>query len=91
MARTWRQATSDDESRITRSLAGLAAVLLVVVLSLVVIRKLQVRCLLETCLTSGQPGCEESVARLRVSKLFERFELTAFGTFALRQDRRRVP
>lgn len=72
MAQVSRPAVADDDVRLTGSLAGLAAVLLLLVLSLVVVRKLQVRCLLEACLLSGQPACEETVARLRVSRLFER-------------------
>jgi len=59
-------------NRITASLAGLATTLLVIVIALVVIRKLQVRCLLEECMMSGQPGCVEAVDRLRVSLMFSR-------------------
>ncbi len=54
----------------TASLAGLAAVLLVAVLTLVVVRKLQVRCMEEECHLSGRPGCEYAVNRLRVSRMF---------------------
>ena len=61
-----------EETRRTMSLAGLAAVLLVVVVSAVVIRKLQVRCLMEACLLSGQPECGHTIDRLRVSRQFER-------------------
>jgi len=63
---------ADEEGRCTNSLAGLAAVLLIVVLSAVVIRKLQVRCMLETCLISQQQGCEMAIDRLRVSRFMER-------------------
>lgn len=58
--------------RITSSLAGLAATLLLIVIALVVVRKLQVRCMLEECLMSGRPGCVENVDRLRVSLMFSR-------------------
>jgi hypothetical protein len=62
--------TTEPGHRQTTSLAGLAATLVIVVLSIVVIRKLQVRCMMETCAMSGRPGCTESVDRLRVSRLF---------------------
>ncbi len=61
-----------DSNRPSVSLAGLAATLLIVVASLVIVRKLQVRCMLEDCLMSGRPGCEHSVDRLRVSLMFSR-------------------
>ena len=61
-----------EADRITNSLAGLAAVLLLVVLSLVVVRKLQVRSMMEACVMSQQPGCEGAVEHLRVSKLLDR-------------------
>lgn len=57
-------------NRVTSSLAGLAVTLLLIVIALVVIRELQVRCLLEECLMSGRPGCVEAIDRLRVSLLF---------------------
>ncbi len=59
-------------NRITANLAGLAATLLVIVIALVVIRKLQVRCMLEECMMSGRPGGVEAVDRLRVSLMFSR-------------------
>ena len=59
-----------DENRPSVSLAGLAVILLIVVASLIIVRKLQVRCLIEHCLMAGQPGCEHSVDRLRVSLMF---------------------
>ncbi len=58
--------------RRTNSLAGLAATLLIVVLSMVLVRKLQVRCMMESCAMSGHPGCAEEVDRLRVSRMFIR-------------------
>ena len=54
-------------NRVTSSLAGLAATLLLIVTTLFVIRELQVRCMLEECLMSGRPGCVEAANRLRVS------------------------
>lgn len=63
----------DDKARQTSSLAGVVAVLLIIVMSLFVIRKLQVRAMLEECLTSQRPGCELAVDRLRVSRLFAQF------------------
>ncbi len=65
-------AAEDPHDRRTNSLAGLAATLLIVVLSMVLIRKLQVRCMMETCAMSGRPGCVEEVDRLRVSRMFVR-------------------
>lgn len=62
----------DDDARQTTSLAGLAAVLLLIVLSLVVVRKLQVRYILEACATSQAPGCETAADGLRVSRLMDR-------------------
>jgi len=62
----------DDDARHTTSLAGLAAVLLLVVLSLVVVRKLQVRSMLEACAMSQAPGCETAADDLRVSRLVDR-------------------
>lgn len=59
-------------NRVTASLAGLAATLLIIVIGLVVIRELQVRCMLEECMMSGRPGCVEAVDRLRVSLMFSR-------------------
>ncbi len=63
---------ADDEFRRSTSLAGLAAVLLLAVLSMVVIRKLQVGSMLEACVTSGRPGCEYSADQLRVSRALDR-------------------
>ncbi len=58
-----------DDQR-SNSLAGLAATLFIVVVGLLVVRKLQVRCMMETCISSGQPGCAVAVDRLRVSRMF---------------------
>jgi len=62
----------DDDARQTTSLAGLATVLLLVVLSLVVVRKLQVRSMLEACAMSQAPGCETAADDLRVSRIMDR-------------------
>ena len=61
-----------EADRITNSLAGLAAVLLILMLTLVVVRKLQVRSMMEACVMSQQPGCEGAIEHLRVSKLLDR-------------------
>lgn len=63
----------DDDARVSASLMALAAVLLLLVTSTVVIRKLQVRCMMEACLMSGQPGCEYKADQLRVSRVMDRF------------------
>ncbi len=65
-----RHRAEDGADTRTASLAGLAAVLFIAVLALVVVRKLQVRCLDEECRLSGQPGCEHALDRLRVSRMF---------------------
>jgi hypothetical protein len=66
-----RQHTSatDDDLR-TASLAGLAVVLVILIVSLGVVRKLQVRVLLETCMQTQSTGCEQAVDRLRVSRIW---------------------
>ena len=63
----------DDGVRARRSagLAGFAATLLIIVLALVIVRKLQVRCILEECVMSGEPGCQHAADRLRVSRAME--------------------
>ena len=61
-----------DRDRQTASLAGAAAVLLLVIVSLVIVRKLQVRVLLEACLMSQSPGCEATIEHLRVSRMIDR-------------------
>lgn len=62
----------DEVCHRTNSLAGLAAVLFLVVLTLVVMRKLQVRSMMEACDMSQQLGCEVAVDHLRISKLMDR-------------------
>lgn len=68
-----RLLADDEASYRTNSLAGLATVLLLIVLALVVVRKLQVRSMMEACVMSQQLGCEVAVEHLRVSKLMDRF------------------
>ncbi len=65
-----RHRAEDGADTRTASLAGLAAVLLIAVLALVIVRKLQVRGMEEACRLSGRPGCEHAVDRLRVSRMF---------------------
>jgi hypothetical protein len=48
------------------------ALLVVLVVSLVIVRKLQVRLILEECDLSLHPACEVTADRLRVSRLFDR-------------------
>ena len=68
-----RQGEDDSANRQSASLAGLAAALLIAVLALVLVRKLQVRCMVEECLASGRPGCEHAIDRFRVSRMFSQF------------------
>jgi hypothetical protein len=58
----------DDEMRQSMSLLGLAMTLFIVVSCLVLVRKLQVRTMLETCERSPQTGCMVKIDRLRVSR-----------------------
>ncbi len=67
------EASNVGDDRRSSSLAGVIAVLLVLVISLVVVRKLQVRVLLEGCMQTQSPACEMTVDRLRVSRLLDRF------------------
>jgi hypothetical protein len=60
----------EPDHRRPLSLAGLAATLLIVVVSFIVFRKFQVRNLLETCAMSGQDGCAQTIDRMRVSHLW---------------------
>ena len=62
----------DDPERRTRSLGGIAAVLVVVILALVVVRKLQVRSILADCMAAQRPGCETMVEGLRISRQIDR-------------------
>ncbi len=63
--------TGDD--RLTSSLAGIVVVLLVLVVSLIVVRKLQVRVLLEGCMQTQSPACEMTADRPRVSRFLDHF------------------
>jgi hypothetical protein len=60
----------DPGPRRSLSVAGLAATLLIVLISLVVMRKFQVRSMLESCAMSRQDGCVETVDRWRVAHFF---------------------
>ncbi len=61
-----------DGERRTWSRAGIAAVLVVVILALVVIRKLQVRSILANCMAAQRPACEAMVEGLRISRQIDR-------------------
>jgi hypothetical protein len=61
-----------DEDRRSSSLAGLVALLVVLVISLMIVRKLQVRHMLEECALAPHPACEVAADQLRVSRLFDR-------------------
>jgi uncharacterized membrane protein len=70
MPRTQRTGLSrDDEQaaadRQTTSLAGLAVVLCVVVLSLFVLRQLAAKTAVEDCLLAGRMNCDTVLARVR--------------------------
>ena len=67
------EASDVGDDRRSSSLAGVVAVLLVLVVSLVVMRKLQVRIVLEGCMQTQSPACAMTVDRLRVSRLINRF------------------
>jgi hypothetical protein len=62
----------DDEDRRSSSLAGLVVLLVVLVISLMIVRKLQVRQMLEECALAPHPACEVTADQLRVSRLFDR-------------------
>ena len=72
--RSENTSATPDDCR-TSSLAGMAMVLVIVIVSLVVVRKLQVRVLLEACMQAQNPGCELTVDRLRVSRLLDRIAI----------------
>lgn len=63
------QAVQQDSNRQTSSLAAL---LVVIVISGVIIRELQVRSMMEECTSSQRPGCMAAVDRLRVSLMVDR-------------------
>lgn len=66
--------SGSDEStqdRRTAGLAGFAITLLLVVLALVIVRKLQVRCLIENCILAGGSECQHVAENLRVSRALE--------------------
>jgi hypothetical protein len=59
--------------RRTSSLAGFAITLAIVVLALGIVRKLQVRCLIEDCILAGGSECQHVGENLRVSRAFQQF------------------
>jgi hypothetical protein len=61
---------SDDgvTDRRTAGLAGFAVTLFIIVLALLIVRKLQVRCLIENCILAGGTGCQHVAENLRVSR-----------------------
>jgi len=61
----------NDDDRHSSSLAGLVALLVVLVISLIIVRKLQVRHMLEECDLTLHPACEVTADQLRVSRLFD--------------------
>ena len=71
-----------DEDRQSSSLAAALALLVLVIVSLVVVRKLQVRSMLEECMLSQRPGCAATVDRLRVSVLIDGAVQTARAALA---------
>ena len=62
----------NDDDRHSSSLTGVVVVLVVLVTSLVIVRKLQVRSLLEECIMSQRPACEVTADQLRISRLLDR-------------------
>jgi hypothetical protein len=60
--------------RRTMSLAGFAVTLAIVVLSLGIVRKLQVRCLIEDCVLAGGSQCQHVAEDLRVSRALQTLE-----------------
>jgi hypothetical protein len=60
----------DDRARTNANVMGIMVTICLILVSFVIVRKLQVRCMAEACMMSGQPGCMESVDRLRISRMF---------------------
>ena len=63
---------ANDADLCASNRVGLAVTLVFLIVSFVVVRKLQVRVLLETCMQTQSPGCELTVDRLRVSRFLDR-------------------
>jgi hypothetical protein len=61
----------NDADRYSSSLAAVIAVLIVLIMSLVIVRELQVYSILQKCRLSQRPACETTVDRLRVSHLLD--------------------
>ena len=55
----------EGADRQTASLAGLAVVLLLVVVSLFLIRTLHAKCLVEDCLLAGRNNCDAMLTSVR--------------------------
>jgi hypothetical protein len=71
----WLAPTPDEDQaeawRQTSSLAALMLTLLIVVVSLVVIRELQIYAIVQDCLLTNRPGCMVEADRLSVSHAFD--------------------
>ena len=64
--------TQGDAEKQTSSLVGLLIVLALLVISAVIVRKIQVRVMMEQCLMSQRPGCRLAADKLRVSHVLDR-------------------
>lgn len=73
-ARWFNVSDGGINNRRTASLAGLAVALLIIVGALLIVRKLQVRCLIENCILAGGTHCEHVADDLRVSRSIEMLE-----------------
>jgi hypothetical protein len=62
----------NDVDRCSSNLAAVIAVLIVLIMSLVIVRELQMHSILQKCRLSQRPACETTVDRLRVSHLLGR-------------------
>jgi len=56
---------TDEENRVTASLAGLATILILIVAGLFLIQHLRSKALIEDCLLSGRISCDAVVAKIR--------------------------
>ncbi len=54
----------EEQDRQTRSLAGMAVTLMVLVISVFLMRELQAQSAIEDCLASGSRTCDPIIARL---------------------------
>ena len=62
----------NDADRYSSSLTAVVAVLVVLIMSLVIVRELQVRSILRECRLVQRPACETAADQLRVSRLLDR-------------------